>query len=97
MVKFNFTQSARDNIAEHYDLRRFEYATECLKFIDSLLADNKYLYQIADHVESGVRGPNPTQRGSNAENKWLVSTILPSRSSPVVYVHQSLLLGEYPP
>jgi len=42
-VKSHFIQSARDNIAELYDLRRFESATERLEFIDSLLADNKYL------------------------------------------------------
>jgi len=33
-----------------------------LEFIDSLLADNKYLFPIAERVEGGVRGPNPTQR-----------------------------------
>jgi hypothetical protein len=37
-----------------------------LEFIDSLLADNKYHFHIAEHVEGGVRGPNPTQRESKA-------------------------------
>jgi hypothetical protein len=55
-------QSARDNIAELYDLHCIESAAECLEFIDSLLAHNKYLFPVAEHVEGGVRGPNPTQR-----------------------------------
>jgi hypothetical protein len=42
-VKTYFNQSAQNNIAELYDLHCFESATECLEFIDSLLADNKYL------------------------------------------------------
>jgi hypothetical protein len=40
-----------------------------LEFTDSLLADNKYLFPVAEHVEGGVRGPNPTQRESKAANK----------------------------
>jgi len=40
-VKSHSIQSARDNIAEHYDLQRFQSNTECLEFIDSLRADNK--------------------------------------------------------
>jgi hypothetical protein len=61
-------QSSRDNIAELYDLHHFESAAECLEFIDSLLADNKYLFPIAERVEGGVRSPNPTQRESKAAN-----------------------------
>jgi hypothetical protein len=64
-----FIQSARDNIAEGYDIHRFESAAEHLEFIDSLLADNKYLFPIAECVEGGVRGANQTQRESNAVNK----------------------------
>jgi hypothetical protein len=70
-------QSARDNIAQLYDLHRFESAAERLEFIDSLLADNKYLCPVAEHVEGGVRGPNPTQRESKAANEWPASTLLP--------------------
>jgi len=73
-VKSNFIQSARENIAELYDLHRFESAAERLELIDSLLADNKYLFPIAERVEGGGRGPNPTQRESKAANKWLAST-----------------------
>ena len=40
-VKSHFIQSARDNIAELYDLHRFESAAERWEFIDSLVADNK--------------------------------------------------------
>jgi hypothetical protein len=42
-VKPHFIQSARDNIAELYDLHHFESAAEHLELIDSLLADNKAL------------------------------------------------------
>jgi len=60
-VKFHSIQSARDNIAELYDLHRFESGAECWEFIDSIRADNKYLFLVAERVEGGVRGPNPTQ------------------------------------
>jgi len=93
-VKSHFIQSARDNRAERYDLHRFESAAECLEFIDSLLADNKYLFPVAERVEDGVRGPNPTQRESKAANKWPASTSLPVGSNPAVYLHQILSSGE---
>jgi hypothetical protein len=67
-VKSHFIQSARDNIVELYDLHGFESAAERLEFIESLLADNKYLFPIAEGVEGGVRGSNPTQRESKATN-----------------------------
>jgi hypothetical protein len=73
-VQSHFIQSARDNIAERYDLHRFESAAEHLGFIDSLLADNKYLLPIVERVEGGIRCPNPTQRESKAANEWLAST-----------------------
>jgi len=95
-VKSHFSQSARDNIAELYDLHCFESAAERLEFIDSLPADDKYLFLIADRVEGGVRGPNPTQRESKAANKWLASTLLPGRSNPMVYLHQILSSGKQP-
>jgi len=93
-VKSHYIQSARDNIAELYDLHCFESAAERLEFIDSLLADNKYLFLVAECVEGGVRGPNPTQRQSKADNKWLASTLLPGGSNPAVYQHQILSSGE---
>jgi len=67
-VKFHFIQSVRDNLAEHYDLHHFESATESLESIDSLLADNKYLFPVAERVDGGVRGPNLMQRESKAAN-----------------------------
>jgi hypothetical protein len=73
-VRSHFIQSVRDNMAELYDLHRFESAAERLEFIDSLLADNKYLFLVAEGMEGGVRGPNPTQRESKADNEWLAST-----------------------
>jgi hypothetical protein len=93
-VKCHFIQSASDNIAELYDLHCFESTAERLVFIDSLLADNKYLFPIAERVEGGVRGPNPTQRESKAANKWLGSTLLPGGSNLAVYLHQILSPGE---
>jgi len=93
-VKSHFIQLARDKIAEIYDLHSVESTAECLEFIDSLLADNKYLFPIAERVEGGVRGPNPTQRESKAANEWLASTLLPGGSNPADYLHQMLSSGE---
>jgi len=93
-VKSHSIQSPRDNIGELYDLHHFESDAEHLEFIDSLLADNMYRFPLAEHVEGGVRCPNPTQRVSKAANKWPVSTSLPGRSNPTVYVHQNLSSGE---
>jgi hypothetical protein len=93
-AKSHFIQSARDNIAELYDLHRFESTAEHLQFIDSLLVDNKYLFPIPECVEGGVHGSNPTQRESKAVNEWLASTSLPGGSNPTVYLHQILSSGE---
>jgi len=93
-VKSHFVQSAWDNIAELHDLHRFESDAEHLEFIDSLLAANNYLFPVAEHVEGGVPGPNPTQRESKAANEWPASTLLPGRSNPVVYPHHIISLGE---
>jgi len=93
-VKSHFIQSVRDNIAELSDLHRFESTAERLEFIDSLLADNKYLFPVAERVEDGVRGPNPAQRESKADNEWLASTLLPGGGNPAVYLHQILSSGE---
>jgi len=62
--------------------------------MDSLRADNKYLVPVAEHVEGGVRGPNPTQRELKADNQLLASTLLPGGSYPAVYLHQILSSGE---
>jgi hypothetical protein len=59
-----------------------------LEFIDSLLADNKYLFPVAEHVEGGVRGPNQTQRESKAANEWPASTVLSVGSNPMVDLQQ---------
>jgi len=93
-VKSPFIPSATDNIAELYILHHFESATEHLEFIDSFLAASKNLFPVAERVEGGVRGPNPTQRESKAENEWLASTLLSGRSNPTVYLHQIVSLGE---
>ena len=63
-----FIRSARNNIAELYELHCFQSAAEHLEFIDSLLADNKYLSPVAECVEGGVRGPNPMLIQSKAAN-----------------------------
>jgi hypothetical protein len=89
-VKSHFIKSARDNIAELYDLHHFESATERLEFIDSLLAGNKDLFPIAERVEGGVHSPNPAQRESKAVNEWVASTLLHGGRNPVVDLHQIL-------
>jgi hypothetical protein len=83
-VKSHFIQSASDHIAELYDLHRSKSEPEHLEFIDSLLADIMYLFPVAERVEGGVRGPNPTQRVSRAANEWPASTLLPGGSNPQV-------------
>jgi hypothetical protein len=93
-IKSHLIPSVRDNIAERYDLHRFESAAERLEFIDSLLADNKYLFPVAERVEGGVRSPDPTQRESKAANKWPASTSLPVGSNPAVYLHQIVSSGD---
>jgi len=93
-VKSHCIQSARDNIAEFDDIHRFESTAERLEFIDSLLADKKYLFPIAERVEGGVRGPNATQRESKAANKWLASTLHPGGSNPAGYLHHFLSSSE---
>jgi hypothetical protein len=95
-VQSHFIQSARDRIAELYVLHRFKSDPEHLEFIDSHLADNKYLFPVAEHVEGGVCGPNPTQTVSKAANEGLASTLLPGGSNPAVYLHQILSSGKYP-
>jgi len=90
MIKSGFIQSVRDNIAEIDTLPRFESAAERFEFIVSIQADNKYLFPVAEHVEGGVCGPNPTQRESKADNELLGSTVLPGGSSPAVYRNQIL-------
>ena len=65
----HFIRSASDNIAEHYDFHPFESAAERSEFINSLLADNKYPFPIAEHVQGGVHGSNPMQRELKAGNE----------------------------
>jgi len=52
-------QWATDNAAQLYNLHCFESDAEHLEFSDSLLADNQYLFPVAEHVEGGVCGSNP--------------------------------------
>jgi hypothetical protein len=95
-LKSHSIQSGRNHIAELYDLHRFESNAECLEFIDSLLADYLYHFPVAERVEGGVCGPNPTQRVSKAAHKWPASTILPGGSYSGVYLYQILSLSESP-
>ena len=55
--------------------------------INSLRADNKSHFPVAQRVQGGVCGPNPTQRELKADNEWLASTLLPGGSNTVVYLH----------
>jgi len=68
-IKSHCIPSARDYKAERYNLHHFESTAEYLEFIDSLLADTKYLFPVAERVEGGVHGPKPTQRESQAANQ----------------------------
>jgi len=87
-VKFHFFQSARDNIAELYDLHNFQSTAQHLEYIDSLLADNKNHFPEAEREDGGVRVPNQTQRESTPDKEWLASSSLPGGSNPAVYLHQ---------
>jgi len=93
-VESHFIQLARDTIAERYDLHRFKSNAEHLEFIDSHLADNKYLFPVAERVEGGVCSPNQTQIVSKAANEWLASRVLSGRSNPQYYLNQILSSGE---
>jgi len=95
MVKFHFIQLPKDNRAELCALPCFESDAERLQFVDSVLADNKYLFPVAEREEGGERGPNRMQRVSKAANKCLASTFLPGGSNPAVYHHQMLSSGQY--
>ena len=86
-VKSHLIELAMDNIAELNDLQHFEFNAECLALIESLLADNKYLFPVAESVESGVHGPNPTLRELKAADEYQASPLLPGRSNPGVYLH----------
>jgi hypothetical protein len=68
-VKFRSIQSAQVNIAELYYLHRFESTAERLEFNDSLLADTKYLFAIAERVDGGLRSRNTTQRELKTVNQ----------------------------
>jgi hypothetical protein len=93
-VKSHFIQTARDSIAVKHDFNQFESNTECLVFIDSLLADNEYLFPVEEHVESAVHGPKRKQRMSKAANEWPTSGLLPGGIYHTVYVHLILSSGE---
>jgi hypothetical protein len=58
------------------------------------VADNNYLFPVAEHVDGGVHGAKPIQRESKADNEWVVSTLLPCGSNAAVYQHQILSSGE---
>jgi hypothetical protein len=89
-------KTAKDNIAEIYDLHHFESTTEHLKFLVSLLADNKEPFPVAEGVGGGVRGPNPTRREFKAANKCPASTSPPNGSNPAVYQGLILSSGKQP-
>ena len=58
------------------------------------MADNKCLFPVAERVEGGVHGPNPTQRESNADNELLASTFHCGGSNPAVDLNQIISSGE---
>jgi len=105
-VKSHFILSARDNIAELYDIHRFESNAEHynlhrsesdaepFEFIDSLLADNEYLFPAAERAEGGVHSPNPMQRESKAANEQPASSLLHRGSNSSVSLDPILSSGE---
>jgi len=93
-VKSHFIQSVRGNIAELYDLHRFESTPARLEFIDSLQGDNKNFFPVAERVQGGVCGPNPMQRESKDCHEWLASTLLLGEGNPAGYLNQILSSGE---
>jgi hypothetical protein len=92
-VTSDFNYSACDHIAELYDLHSFESDAEHSEFIDFLLAENKYLFRVAQPVEGSVHGLNPMQRVSKAADEWPASTLLPGGCNHGLYLHQILSLG----
>ena len=98
-VKCHFIPSAREYIAELYDLHRFEFDKERFEFIDCILADNKYLFPVAEHVEGGVRVPNPMHRVSKAANEWPASTFFLAEAIPgciyIKFYHQANNCSKY--
>jgi hypothetical protein len=89
-VKSHFIQSASDNIGELYDIHSIQSDTERLEFIHSLLADNKYLFSVAERVEGGVHRPTPMQRELKAAFECPASTLHPGGSCPAVCLDQIL-------
>jgi hypothetical protein len=53
-------------------------------------------FPVAERVEGGVPGPNPTQRESKAANEWPALTLLPVGSNPAVSLHEILSSGKQP-
>ena len=91
--KFHSIPSTRESIRELYRLHHFQSEPEHLGFIDSHLANNKYLFPVAERVEDGVSGPNPMHRVSKSANEWPASALLPGGSNPRVYQIQIVSLG----
>ena len=60
-VTSHLIQSARNTIAERYDLQPFKSASDHLELIDSIQAANKYGFPLVERVEGGVRSRNPAQ------------------------------------
>jgi len=68
-ITSHLIQYPRENIAELYDVHRFESDAERLEIINSHLAHNKYLYCVVECVEGGVYSPNPMHRGLKATDE----------------------------
>jgi len=94
MVKSDCIQSARDNIAELYDYHWLESNAEDLKLVQPIMADNKYIFPVAEHVQGGELGPNPMLNKSKAANELPPSILLTGRIIPGDYLHQSLSIGQ---
>jgi len=87
-IESHLIQSAQDNIAVLSNLHCWESNAELLEFIDFHLAENKYLFCVAERVEGGVSSLNSMHRESQDANECPMSTLLPAGIIPVVYLHQ---------
>jgi len=85
-----------DQNAECYDFHRIECDAERFELNDSFLANKKYLFLVAEHVDGGVCGPNPMPGESKAANKWPASTLLSGRSHDGGNLNQILSLDKKP-
>jgi len=83
-----------DNLADVYDLHRFESTREPLEFINPQLVETESLFPVAVFVKGGVCSLHSTQRESKVTYEWPGSTLPPGRCNPNINLDQILSSGE---